>query len=157
MSRLASRLGAASALLAGFGFGGPGIYAIWHLARRGEIAQVAGYPTYGDGPFEQVGITTSVPLLAAFLGVCAGEVAMGWGLWKGYRRAATSAFAMLPVEVAFCTGFALPLGPLLGIVRTVAVVAMRRDEAEGSTADARLLSTPGAGRGEEETTSSRHA
>lgn len=139
MSRLASRLGAASALLAGLGFGGPCIYAIWHLARRGEIAEVAGYPTYGRGPFEQVGITTSVPLLAAFLGVCVGEVVTGWGLWKGDRRAATSAFATLPIELAFWTGFALPFGPLLGIVRTVAVVAVRRVETEPSRASPRLL------------------
>lgn len=38
--------------MSGLGFDIPGIYAICYLVRRGSIASLMGYPTYGDGVFE---------------------------------------------------------------------------------------------------------
>src|SRR3712207_7042967 len=42
----------------GLGFGVPGVYGIAHLAREGTVARFMGFPTYGEGPFEGVGIPT---------------------------------------------------------------------------------------------------
>jgi hypothetical protein len=121
-ARAARRVAAASSAVLGFGFGVPCAYGIWHLARRGEIATTLGYPTYGKGPFEAVGVPTTVPLMSAFLGVCFGEVACAWLLWKGRPSGRTVALWLLPLEGSFWVGFALPFGPPLGIARTIAVL-----------------------------------
>lgn len=99
------------------------MYAIRHFSSTGHVWVFFGYPTYGDGPFTEVGINTSTPLLVAFLGVCAAEAVAGWLLWRRRRSGAVVALALLPFEFAFWIGFALPFGPLLGIARTALVVA----------------------------------
>ena len=109
------RTAAALAWAAGLGFGLPCIYAIWYLADRGDVWTFLGFPTYGGGPFEDVGIETTVPLLVVFLLVCAAELVTGWLLWHRRRGGAVLALALLPVEFAFWIGFALPLGPVLGL------------------------------------------
>jgi hypothetical protein len=35
-----------------------------------EVPQLFGYPAYGGGYFERIGLTATVPLLVAFLLVC---------------------------------------------------------------------------------------
>lgn len=77
-----------------------------------------GFPTYGNGPFERIGVQTNTALLVAFLLVCIAEVALGLMLWAGTPYAPIVSHALLPFEFAFWIGFALPLGPLLGIART---------------------------------------
>jgi hypothetical protein len=64
-------------VLLGMGFGLPCLVGIIHLRRTGEVWTFMGFPTYGDGPFQRVGIPTSTGLLIAFLGVCLVEVAAG--------------------------------------------------------------------------------
>ena len=115
----------AAALLAwltGLGFGLPGLYAIRYLADRGTVWVFLGFPTYGDGPFEDVGIHTTVPLLVAFLLVCGAELVVGWLLWRHQRRGGLLALALLALELPFWIGFALPLGPVAGLARTVLVL-----------------------------------
>lgn len=72
------RAAAVLAWLAGLGFGLPCLYGISYFAEHGAVATVLGFPAYGGGPFEDVGVTTSVPLLGAFLGVCVLECVAGW-------------------------------------------------------------------------------
>ncbi|WAZ19130.1 hypothetical protein STRCI_000161 [Streptomyces cinnabarinus] len=110
----------------GFGFGLPCAYAIQYLADHDRVWTFLEFPTYGGGPFEDTGLTTTVPLLSLFLLVCLGEVVMGWALWRGRRGAIALALALLPFEVAFWAGFALPFGFLAGAVRTALVLAARR-------------------------------
>jgi hypothetical protein len=81
-----------------------------------------GFPTYGDGPFEDVGTDTTVPLLVAFLLVCVAELVAGWLLLRARRPAGLLALGLLPLELAFWIGFALPLGPVVGLARTVLVL-----------------------------------
>lgn len=109
--------------LSGLGFGVPCVYAIRYLAHRGEIWTFLGFPTYGGGPFERVGMRTTVPLLIAFLVVCVLEVVNAWLLWRGVRAGAVMALVLLPLEFVFWIGFALPAGPVLGVLRTALVVA----------------------------------
>lgn len=117
-----TRAAAACSLLLGLGFGLPGVYGAWYLARYDRVWTFLGFPTYGDGPFERWGVTTSLPLLVAFAVVCAAEVVVGVLLWRDTPSAPWLALALLPVEMVFWVGFALPFGPLLGAVRTVLVV-----------------------------------
>jgi hypothetical protein len=83
-----------------------------------------GFPTYGDGPFQRVGVETSTGLLVAFLAVCLAEVAVGTMIWSEAPGAQLLSLVLLPFEFAFWIGFALPLGPPLGIARTVLVLLL---------------------------------
>jgi hypothetical protein len=103
----------------GLSFGLPCVLAIWHFASYGDVWTFMGFPTYGGGPFEDIGIQTTVPLLVVFLLICAAEVGAGLLLWKRLHSGAILALALLPVELAFWIGFALPVGPAAGVARTV--------------------------------------
>ena len=116
------KLAALLSIFVGLGFGLPCAYGIWYLSRRGEVWTFLGFPTYGGGPFEAIGIQTIVLLLVAFLVVCGLEVVTGWLLWCGLRAGAVLAVALLPFEPAFWIGFALPFGPPLGLARTILVI-----------------------------------
>jgi len=118
-----TRTAAVCSLVLGLGFGLPGVYGAWHLARHGEVWTFLGFPTYGGGPFEKWGLPTSAALIAGFVAVCAVEVACGVLLWRGASSGLWLALALLPVELVFWVGFALPFGPVLGLVRTALVVA----------------------------------
>lgn len=117
-----TRAAGAIAWLLGLGFGLPCVYATWYFISDDEVWTLFGFPTYGDGVFEQVGLDTSVPLLLAFLLVCVAEMVLGWWLWSGHRGNRAFAALLLPVELVFWVGFALPFGPILGVVRTALVL-----------------------------------
>jgi hypothetical protein len=116
------RLAAVLSIMLGLGFGLPCAYGIRYLSRTGEVWTFLGFPTYGGGPFERIGIRTTVPLLVAFLVVCGLEVVTGWLLWRGRRASRVVAVALLPIELAFWIGFALPFGPPLGLARAILVI-----------------------------------
>lgn len=106
-------------LLLGLGFGIPGAIGAWQLARTGTVWTFLGFPTYGGGPFERLGIQTSVPLLLAFVVVCAAEVALGVVILLDAPMTGRLSVALLAVESVFWVGFALPFGPPLGVARTL--------------------------------------
>ena len=110
---------AVCSLVLGLGFGLPGVFGALHLARTGDVWTFAGFPTYGGGPFERWGIPTSVALVAGFVLVCAAEVVLGVLILAGAPGAKALSIALLPFELAYWVGFALPFGPPLGIARTV--------------------------------------
>jgi hypothetical protein len=119
-----NRAAAACSIVLGLGFGLPGAYGAWYYARHGEVWTFMGFPTYGGGPFERWGLPTSVALLLCFVAVCAAEVVVGVLLWRDATNAPWLALALLPVELLFWIGFALPFGPPLGLARTALVVAV---------------------------------
>ncbi len=116
------RLAGALAWAAGLGFGVPGAYGAVHLARHGEVWTFLGFPTYGDGPFDAAGLSTTVPLQTAFVAVCAAEVVDGVLLWRGHPAGRRLSWALLPAELAFWTGFALPFGVVFGLGRVALTV-----------------------------------
>ena len=127
MSRVAlRRSAAATAALAGLGFGIPGVLGVRHFARTGEVWTFMGFPTYGDGPFESIGASTSTPLLVGYVVVCAAETGLAVALWRGARGADRASTLLLPAEAAYWIGFALPFGPVLGVAR---VLLLRRARA----------------------------
>ncbi|GAA3627188.1 hypothetical protein C8D88_1204 [Lentzea atacamensis] len=123
---IAARVAAILALLPALGFGVPAVYGAVHLARHGEIWHLMGFPAYGEGPFEKIGIPTTVPLLAGFAVVCGAEVVAASLLWRGRRSGKTLALALLPFEAAYWIGFALPVPPVFGAGRTIAVLLALR-------------------------------
>lgn len=109
----------ALAVLVGLGFGIPGAFGLRYFIRTGEVWTFMGFPTYGGGPFERVGLPTTSALLAGFLVVCTAEVVVGGMLIAGTPHAVLVSYALLPFEFAFWIGFALPFGPVFGIARVV--------------------------------------
>ena len=126
LSKTPSRVAAGLAWATGLGFGPLAVYATAYLARHGDVWYFMGFPTYGDGPFESIGVSTTAPLLAGFAAVCTAEVVLGILLWRRRRAAVWLSLALLPVEMAYWLGFALPFGPLFGAARTIAVLAASR-------------------------------
>ena len=117
-----TRAAAVCSFVLGLGFGLPGAYGAWYFARHDTVWTFLGFPTYGGGPFEGWGVPTSVRLLLAFVLVCAAEVVVGVLLWGDRAVGLWLALALVPVELVFWVGFALPFGPLFGAARTVLVV-----------------------------------
>jgi hypothetical protein len=101
------------------GFGVFCVPAIRNLLSGRDIPIVMGFPAYGRGPFERIGIPTTVPLLAAFLLICILEAVAGFLLWRGSMVGAVLALVLLPLGGVFWWGFALPIPPLFALVWTV--------------------------------------
>lgn len=117
------RAAAAFAWLAGVGFGVPALAGLLYFVRTQRVWTFLGFPTYGHGPFERWGVPTSAALLAGFVLVCAVETALGGMLWVRGGAAPWLALGILPLELAYWIGFALPFGPVLGAIRTILVLA----------------------------------
>ncbi len=122
----AMRTAAGLAAFTGLGFGIPGAFGLSHFARTGEVWTFMGFPTYGKGPFEAAGIPTSIPLLGAFVVVCAAEVFTAALLWRGSRAGMRASLGLLPAELIFWIGFALPFGPPVALARTIAILYATR-------------------------------
>jgi hypothetical protein len=60
-----TRIAGSVSLVLGLGFGLPCVFAIRHFAQTGEVWTLMGFPTYGDGPFERIGVQISTALLVA--------------------------------------------------------------------------------------------
>jgi hypothetical protein len=116
------RIAAVLLVVNGLGFGVCCLPGIRNLLSGRSIPTIFGFPAYGEGPFERIGIPTTVPLLAAFLLVCVLEVVAGWLVWRGSLRGALLSLALLPPGAVFWWGFALPIPPVFAAVRTVLIV-----------------------------------
>jgi len=71
------RFAGANSVVCPLGFGGFTIPAIVSVAQGRGILYAFGNPTYGHGPFERIGVPTTVPLLLAFLAACLVQLAGG--------------------------------------------------------------------------------
>lgn len=80
------------------------------------IIYTFGNPTYGDGPFEWIGVPTTVPLLAGFLAACVVQV-VGGGLLllPRFSGIVVSVVGML-LGAIFWWGFDLPFAWLNAVV-----------------------------------------
>lgn len=105
------------------GFGISTIPVAIYLLRRGSLPTFLGlFETYG-GPWS-AGLrhSTFVVLLMAFLVVTVIAAWSGWLVWNGSKTGAVLNLALLPIEIVFWLGFALPIPWLVGIAR-VALLA----------------------------------
>jgi len=123
---VALRTAAVLLVFSGLGLGLPCLGGIRHLHATGEVWTFMGFPTYGDGPFDRHGISTTTTLLVAFLAVCVIEVVAGVRIWGKHLDGAVLALALLPVEAVFWWGFALPFPPIFAVVRTVLLLGWWR-------------------------------
>ena len=104
------------------GFGIFCIPAIRNLLAGKDIPYVLGFPAYGKGPFERIGIPSTVPLLAGFLLVCILEFVAGVLLWQGLKVGAILALMLLPLGAIYWWGFALPIPPFFALIWTIMIL-----------------------------------
>ena len=103
---------------AGWGFSAP--WLIWWVLVRGRLPVLPIIGEANGGPFYfKVARSTFAKLLAISFLLA---VAQSWAarlLWAGKRSGALLQFALLPAEAAFWYGFAIPIPPLLAVIRMV--------------------------------------
>lgn len=129
MTTATSRVAGSLNLAVGLGFGPLAICGARYFAQHGRVWQFAGFPTYGDGPFEAIGVPNSAALIAGFAVVCAVEMAIGAAMLTGRRPSPHLSVALLPFEWAYWLGFALPFGVVVGVMRAIALTASSRSTA----------------------------
>lgn len=100
------------------GFGLYAFSAAAHLLQHRELPMTAfGFRAYGGGWFERFSPEAFAVLLGLFVGVCAVEAFAGWLLWTGSRTGGILTLALLPIEIAFWSGFAVPIPPIAAVIR----------------------------------------
>lgn len=113
---------AASVLLwiVALGWGLPGLWLLWWLIYRGRLPMLPLIGIPNAGPFYH---SVSTPVFGVLL---AGSVVLGLAqakvaalLWANKRSGAVLQFVLLPFESVLWYGFALPIPPVLALVRMV--------------------------------------
>lgn len=100
------------------GFGIPTPFVASHLLRERTLPTFMGlFPMYGGGLFDRLSPEFFAVLLGLFMAVCALQVYAGWLLWNGQLLGALIALAVVPIEVVFWVGFAVPFPPLIAVAR----------------------------------------
>lgn len=115
-------------------FGLPAIpIALYHLQSGGLLPRFLDlFPMYGGPWSERFDPGTFAALLIAFLLVLMAASFAAWLVWRGSRAGAVLSLALLPVEVVFWLGFALPVPWAIGIARVVLLLLAWRDLRPGA-------------------------
>jgi len=109
-------------------FGLPAVPVAVYLLRHGQLPWFGDlFPMYG-GPIDAWVGTTGYAVLILLFGILTLiEAAIAALLWNGRPAGAVLSLALLPVEIAFWAGFALPIPPLVAAVRlTITLLAWHR-------------------------------
>ena len=122
MSLALLRISASLHWFVSIGFGVFCIPAIRNVMAGKDIPYVFGFPAYGEGPFERMGIHSTVPLLSGFLLVCILEGVTGILLWHGLKSGAILALVLLPFGIIYWWGFALPIPPICAVIWTILIL-----------------------------------
>lgn len=106
-------------------FGGPSAFVATHLLREGKLPHLFGlpFPAYSGGFFERWSPEVFAVLLGLFAALSALELFAGYLLWHGEPLGAVITIALVPIEVLFWAGFALPAPPVFGLVRIALLAA----------------------------------
>ena len=100
------------------GFGAPAPFVAAHLLRERSLPTFIGtFPAYGGPLSERVTPEVFAVLLGLFTALSALELFAAVLLWQGHHVGGVLAVALLPLEVAFWAGFALPIPPMVAVAR----------------------------------------
>ena len=119
----AARIAAVVTWVYAAGFGIPAIPVGVYLLYQGRLPSFMGrFPMYGGPWSSRFEHRTFLLLLTAFFTVTLMASWAAWLIWNGSQAGAILSLIVLPVEVAFWLGFALPIPWILGLAR-VALLA----------------------------------
>jgi hypothetical protein len=106
------------------GFGIPAPFVASHYLRERTSPIFMGlFPMYGGGPLDRFSPEIFAVFLGLFTALCAFEAYAAWLLWNGERVGALMTLAVVPIDVVFWVGFAVPFPPLIAMVRLGLLVA----------------------------------
>ena len=91
---------------------------LYYAFTRGTLQTLAGIKLMG-GPFEKLGLEGLIVAGIVFVAVSALKILAAYWLWQSKRDGAVLELILLGLSVIFWYGFALPLGPLVGITQAV--------------------------------------
>lgn len=120
---LAARAAAILLWLVAAGWALPAPWLMWWVVVRGRLPVLPYIGEPNGGPFYASlshGAFVAVLGLSLVLGIA--QIVAGVLLWNGEQAGAVLQFAILPVEAMFWYGFALPIPPLLAVIRVVLVL-----------------------------------
>ena len=87
------------------------VYAFRHRV----LPTLGGIRLLGGGPFESLGLDALIVTGVVFVVVSALKIMAAYWLWNARLDGAIFGLILLGLSVIFWYGFALPIGPLLGI------------------------------------------
>ncbi len=106
------------------GFGLATIPVARYLLLNGRLPMFLNlFPAFGGPWSRSIQPGAFVALLGIFFVVTLLVAAGAWMLWNGNRMGGIAALALIPIEAIFWYGFALPIPPVLGLIRVVMVIA----------------------------------
>jgi hypothetical protein len=91
---------------------------LYYAFSRGHLPTFGGIRLVG-GPFERLGLEALIVAGIGYIFVSALKILAAYWLWGSRKDGAVFELILLGLSVIFWYGFALPLGPLLGIVQVV--------------------------------------
>jgi hypothetical protein len=105
------------------GFGLSAIPVAVYLRQRGRLPTFFDmFEMYGGPLSARVSRGTLELLLISFLVVALVVAWTAWLVWSGSKTGAILALALIPIEIVFWIGFALPIPWLLGAARVILLV-----------------------------------
>jgi len=91
---------------------------LYYAFTQGHLPTFGGMKLLG-GPFEKLGLEALIVAGIGYIIVSALKVLAAYWLWNSKMDGAVLELILLGLSVIFWYGFALPLGPLLGIIQVV--------------------------------------
>ncbi|MGB3714813.1 MAG: hypothetical protein WA996_10325 [Candidatus Promineifilaceae bacterium] len=91
---------------------------LYYALSRGHLPTFGGIRLLG-GPFEKLGIEALIVAGIGYIIVSALKILAAYWLWNTRMDGAVLEVILLGLSAIFWYGFALPLGPLLGIIQVV--------------------------------------
>jgi hypothetical protein len=91
---------------------------LYYAFVRGTLPTLGGIRLMG-GPFEKLGIEVLIVAGIGYIIVSALKILAAYWLWNGRMDGAVLETILLGLSAIFWYGFALPLGPLLGVVQVI--------------------------------------
>lgn len=103
-------------------FGIPAVPVGFFLADNGRLPSLWGlFEMYGGPWSSSYPRDRVISLLLVFFGLALLAALSGWLLWTERQAGATMNLLLIPIEMVFWVGFALPIPWLLGLARVVLV------------------------------------
>ena len=91
---------------------------LYYAFTQGHLPTFGGMKLLG-GPFEKLGLEALIVAGIGYIIVSALKILAAYWLWNSKMDGAVLELILLGLSVIFWYGFALPLGPLLGIIQVV--------------------------------------
>ena len=91
---------------------------LYYTFSRGRLPILGGITLLG-GPIERLGLDALIVAGIGYLIVSALKILAAYWLWGSRMDGAVLELILLGLSVIFWYGFALPLGPLLGVIQVI--------------------------------------